>query len=716
MRLLPDEWVRAMRTYRRRVAVVVVLGCGLLGMLAGFTIGSAGGPSYRSTATVVFTAVPADGRGQLSTEARYVETKANTWAALAASGEERQRVVTRTGGMSGATISAVALAGTEMIDVTVTGPTATALPHQATTAGQVLIGLVTALETPPGTATSKVSGALSAGGGPAVSERAGWERWSAVLGGVLGLLVGWLGCTLIRPGRWTRTIDTTAPTPLPAGAAASSAAVAEQIRTLARQARTPRGLVVLGALVFAVAGYGVTGSALPPLIVVLAAGIAGVRGDPRWSAAALLLLGLTVLPDKVELVRVGPITPTVNEVALVLALLAVLPRLGSVPRRRSAVTGPLLIVLAAIAVGMGVGLLRHGEFSEISDTVRAMLMILGFFAIRRAFTGHLPQLIAILLLGAAAASTVELLSAVAGWDRLLVDVRDQVVTGTDLSQVSRLASPVLPLWGPLIILMVSGTVPRRPRWLWLLLIAPGVLHVVLSFNRSTWTPLLGCVILVAAVCYGGRGVLRRALTLGVLGALLVGLAGSGLFGATGVAVSQRVTSVVTGSALDEDSLADRLREDTAAMQTLRDDPLLGTGMGVAYGGQLISYDNFYNITVVTPRPWIHNQYLRIWLLMGVFGVVAFGLLMVRVIALVTRCWSLRVPGAGLVTAAGLGLACVAAQAILQTNLVDRSSVLTVAVLLAVLVLAAEWDPADGTLVASADAEWELPASAGMMVP
>jgi O-antigen ligase len=374
------------------------------------------------------------------------------------------------------------------------------------------------------------------------------------------------------------------------------------------------------------------------------------------------------------------------------------------------------VVLAAIAVGAGLGLLRGGQFSEVSDSTRALLMILAFFVIRRAFAGHLPQLIAIVLIGAAAASTVELLAAAAGWNRLLVDVRNQVVTGADLSQVSRLSSSVLPLWGPLIILLVSGTVPRRPRWLWLLLLTPGVLHVALSFNRSTWAPLLGCVVLVAAVCYGSRGVIRRALVLAVVGVLLVGLAGSGLFGSTGVAVAQRVTSVVTGSALSEDSLADRLREDTAAMQTLRTDPLLGTGMGVSYGGQLISFDNFHNDTVVTPRPWIHNQYLRIWLLMGAFGLIAFGLLMVRVIAIVTRCWSLRVPGAGLVTTAGLGLACVAAQAILQTSLVDRASVLTVALLLATMVLAAEWDPADRDRADRLSAaDWDSTADVRMMV-
>jgi O-antigen ligase len=410
-----------------------------------------------------------------------------------------------------------------------------------------------------------------------------------------------------------------------------------------------------------------------------------------------------VLPDKVELISIGPITPTVNEVALVLAVLAVLPAHRADTRR--SVFGPvLMLVLVAVAVGTAIGLQRHGDFAQIVDADRALLMIVGYVVIRRAFARHLPQLLALLVVGAAVASTVEVLAAVFDWQRLLVDEVTQVETLGDTSDVSRLAAPILVMWGPLLIMLLSGALPRRPRWLWAVLVLPGVVHVIMSFNRSTWGPLLLCVVLIAGACFGIRGMVKRGLIIGLLGALLLGGLSVGVFGSTGEALVVRFTSLATGSALDSDSLEDRLGEDVAAMQTLRVEPVLGTGMGQPYGGTIISYDNLHGNTVVDPRPWIHNQYLRIWLLMGALGLFAFGAVLVRVIVVVTRCWFRCVPAAALAVATGLGLACIAAQSVLQTTLVDRSSVLTVGVLLAVLALTAGWKPASTEETRSVESE------------
>ena len=673
--------------------MAVVAGGALIGGLIGVDLATANGPQYTSTATALFTAVPAPGRGQLGTEAQYVEGATPTWAVIAGSGIVSTRVARALGvtALPGESFHGEAVQGTELVDVTVTGPNPAALPRQATLAAQAMIDIVVATEHPPGAATSRVGGRVVDTGSPVEDLRAEWQRWSGLLGAVLGALLAWLACALVHPGRWARRIDTTAAISPAEGADRIAEDTHAEVLALWHGLRTKRGLFVAACAVFAVFGYAFTGSPLPPLIVVLIAGWAG-RKDPRWPAAALLLLGLTVLPEKVQLVRVGPITPTVSEVALVLGLLAVKPwRAGR--GGRSIFTGPLFVVFAAIALGAGVGLIRHGQFAMISDTMRSMLVVIGYFVLRRAFLGRMPQLLAILLIGGALASTIEIAAAQFGWELLLVDARDSVTTGTDLSTVSRLAAPILPMWGPLVILMVSGAIRTRPRWLWCLLIVPGVVHLALSFNRSTWAPLLGCVVLVAMVRNGFRGMARRALGVVGVGVLVFVVAGAGLFGATGEALAQRVSSVVTGSALNEDSLADRLHEDTAAMVTLREEPLLGTGLGVPYGGVIVSFDNLLGSTEVDVRPWIHNQYLRVWLLMGGFGLFSFGLMFVRVTAAVTRCWSLRAPGTAVVVAGGLGLGCIAAQAVFQTSLVDRPSAMTVATCLAMVALAAEWDPA-----------------------
>jgi O-antigen ligase len=318
------------------------------------------------------------------------------------------------------------------------------------------------------------------------------------------------------------------------------------------------------------------------------------------------------------------------------------------------------------------------------------LVPLGFFIIYRAFAKNLPQLVAIVAVGAAVASLIELVASVVNIQRLLVDERTSVITGTDTSEVSRLSAPILPIWGPLLILLVSGAFPMRPRWRLALLALPGVIHEALSFNRSTWAPLLACAVLVAIARFGTRGVVKRLIVAGTLGALALGLASGGVFGSTGEALAGRVTSLFSGSALAEDSLADRERENTAALETLRQHPLMGTGVGVPYGGEIVSYDNLHDRTVVEARPWIHNQYLRMWLWFGAFGLLMIGLLMVRVGAVVVHSWRRRVPGTVMVVALGLGLACLAFQSVLQTTLIDRPTLLSVALLLAMMAQTVSW--------------------------
>lgn len=525
-----------------------------------------------------------------------------------------------------------------------------------------------------------------------------------------------------------------------------------ELRQLFRSRRALVGVLVAAV---GVGGYAVTGSVWPPFLATVAAAVAAVgvgaaaRKDPRWIALAVLGLGATVLPDKLDLVKIGPITPTVLEVAVVVGVIATWRRAersdraerrrverserrraersersdwrhigrfeqsgrserfeesgrperferSSQPERferfgRSVFTWPLVGITAAVAVGCVWGLANGGDGPGVADTARAILLVpLVFVAVQRAFAGRLPQLVALTAVGASVASAVELVASVVGAQRLLVDERTSVITGTDTSEVSRLAAPILPLWGPLLILLVSGAFPMRPRWRLLLLALPGIAHEALSFNRSTWAPLLGFAVVVAVARFGARGVVKRLVAAMLLGTLALGLAGAGAFGATGEALAGRVTSVLTGNALAEDSLADRQRENVAALDTLRRHPVMGTGVGVPYGGEIVSYDNLHDRTEVEARPWIHNQYLRMWLWFGLFGLVAVGLLMVRVASVVVHSW--RTHAAVLVVALGLGLACLALQSVMQTTLIDRPTLTVVALVLAMMALAVRWRP------------------------
>ncbi|MEV4311892.1 O-antigen ligase family protein [Actinocrispum sp. NPDC049592] len=557
------------------------------------------------------------------------------------------------------------------------------MAERATEAAKVVIEAVQTAETPLGAGTSRVSGMISEAGRDPVNASREWGMLGLGLGLALGTIAGWLGCVLVRPRKWVEQIAGGAERAVSAAIFADE--VDRELRGIFRGLKTKRGLVVVATFFVGIAGYAGTGSPYPVLLATLIAGAASIK-DPRWIAVAVLVLGATVLEPKLDLVKIGPVTPTVLEVAVVIGLAVVWKRDG-----KSVLTWPIILATAAVLFGCARGLLLGGDFSEVADTARALLLVpFGFIIIHRAFAGRLPQLVAGVAIGGAAASLLELVATVAHWELLLVDERNSVITGTDTSEVARLGAPVLNLWGPLLILFVSGAFPFRPRWRLLLLALPGLLHEALSFNRSTWAPLLGFAVIVAVARFGMRGVVKRLIAAVVLGALALGAASGGVFGSTGVALADRVTSVLTGNALAEDSLADRQRENIAAMAALRDQPFFGTGVGISYGGQIISYDALHDRTVVEVRPWIHNQYIRMWLWFGVAGLIAIGLLMVRVIAVVWHSWRRRAPATVLIVALGLGLACLALQSILQTTLIDRPTLLVVALLLAMLGLATGW--------------------------
>jgi O-antigen ligase len=664
-----------------RVAALVVLALAVAGMAIGFAVPMLGGPQYRSSATVVFTAVQVNDRPATASEARHITERVSSWARVAQSGA----VASDFGMRQGETITAHQISGSQSLIIELSSVSRDDLAGRATAAANSVIKVVAIAETPRGASTSRVSGMVSESGAEPVNMALKWGVWGGVLGGVIGALFGWLVCALKRPGQWVSQLASGGSRI--GGAETFAADVDRELRALVAAIRTRRGLLVVGLCFFAVAGYAATGSVAPPFLVLLAAGYAAFR-DARWIAVALLGLGITVFPPKLELIKLGPVTPTVLEVSLLIGLVVLWKRPG-----RSVFTWPLVLVTAAVVVGCVLGFLGGGEFSEVADALRALLLVpLGFLIVYRAFAGKLAQLVAVVAFGAAVASTIELIAAVMDWQRLLVDERTSVITGTDTSEVSRLAAPILPMWGPLLILLVSGAFPVRPRWRLVLLALPGLAHEALSFNRSTWAPLLGCVILVAIARFGSRGLVKRLIAATLLGLLAFGLATGGAFGKTGEALAERVTSVLTGEALAEDSLADRGRENIAAVNTLLDHPLLGTGVAVHYGGEMITYDELHDRTVVEPRPWIHNQYLRMWLWFGAFGLLVIGLLMVRVAAVVVHCWRRRAPATVLVVGLGLGLACMAFQSVLQTTLIDRPSLLAVALTLAMLGLAVSWRP------------------------
>ncbi|WP_031466265.1 O-antigen ligase family protein [Sciscionella sediminilitoris] len=669
------EWLVRALTLLLGVFIGAVVG-GCLGVLTG------SGPS--SSAQLLLTAGPKAGAHglDLGSQARYVENFTTTVTALAPTATVREAAGARIPFAAGDRITAESDPGTELVRVTVSG--GERLRAKATAAAEALAGLAEREQPRPDVLRARVSTT----GGPVEDHRAE----SAVRLGGLGAVLGLLGALLLRElrergGRIRREPRLSAP-------AATDAFATELNAVLAcwwRRARTLRGAAVGAAALFAVFGYGLTGSWIPPLAVALLAGYRGLR-DPRFAAASVCLFGFGPLPTKIETVRLGPVTPTVLEIAILLGLLCTVLRPGT-GRNGFPVRWQLGLFLAVLLFGALVGFTRGGDPEQIIESVRALGTVLALPVLYRAFTGRFTELLALLLLGGAAAAAAAILAAGLGLAPLLADERTQVLTGSDASDVSRLNSPVLMLCGPLLILLCSGLVRPRRIWVFLALFAPVFAMEALSFNRSTWGPLLAGIVLIAGLRGGLRGIVRRGIGLIVLGGLVLGIAFSGALGRTGDALAERVNSLVSGAALAEDSLTDRLQENSAAWSTLGERPLLGTGLGVTYGGTFITYDDVMSRLRVDDRPYMHNQYLRIWLSLGLAGLFAFGALGVRAITVTAHSWRARAPGAPATVALGFGLALVAAVSIFQTTLIAREYVIGTAVLLAALLLAARWIPA-----------------------
>ncbi|WP_433800253.1 O-antigen ligase family protein [Actinomycetospora sp. CA-084318] len=683
-----------------RVAVAVVVLTTLLagGITFAGVFASVG--RWQSTSEVVFNStMPTD--SNIARGSRYVQDRLSTWETLGSS-EAVARRAAEIGARPGNTpfdpatvsISSKHLTATEILEVTVTSDDAATVSADAGTAAQALADVVVGSERYPGSADSKVTARVVSTGGPAVDHGVQEARWWGIVGAVAGFVLALLACSLLRPGRWSRDLAPFTIRSRRRMVELNQAVMHEALRDLVVGGlRSPVGKVTVGIAALSIVGYGLTGLAIFPLIPVLAAAVwTWKKADPRWSSAALLFTGVGVFPEKVDLVKLGPVTPTVLEVSLLLAFVLLLRGRGIARSPRPLFTWPIIAILSAATIGAVAALALGGSFSLMIDNYRALLMVAAFFPVYYAFARRPHQLISVMLSIAGVCSSIVLVAAVMGWSRLLVDERSSVITGSDTSSVARLSGPTLDMWAPLLILLLSALMPRRPRWLWIGLVLIGVLHEAASFNRSTWAPLILLIVAVAAVTHGPKGLVRRAAVLVVVGAIGLSVALTGLAGGQAKAIALRATSVVTGQAYGEDSLPDRLRENAAAYATLERQPFVGVGVGQYYGGELPQYNNDLSRPYVDPRPYIHNQYLRIWLYMGVFGLFAYAFAGTRILSTVLLSWRRRSPGAPMVVVVGMGLACLAAQSSLQTMLVDRPAILTTVTLMAALGAFATWSP------------------------
>ena len=140
-----------------------------------------------------------------------------------------------------------------------------------------------------------------------------------------------------------------------------------------------------------------------------------------------------------------------------------------------------------------------------------------------------------------------------------------------------------------------------PRWRriglgWLLITG---LALLLSFSKGAWFALL--VVGAMSALSVARWRVRIALLVAMVAAAVV--------------ISQ-VPLIAERLSTTPDAIKGRFQIYSAAMQTLRDHPIFGLGMG----GYSFKFNH------VSPEPYPHNIWLTFWVEIGIVGVVAFAMI------------------------------------------------------------------------------------------
>lgn len=655
-----------------------------IGLLAGAGWWTTLPASWSSTGTVVLSGVQDVGsgpgnslfvanglvQGTVPLLAVIAESDAVSDAAGRALGLER--------GALGGAVKARPVPGASAVDITVTRPRPTKLVEVANSVLRTAISQTMDLQS-RGAGRVLVQADIGSAASAPVDGHRRALGFVLALGAVFGGGIGAAVAAVRRPVPGERRLARWDP----------DAGIRSELARWRRAARRPAVIAVAAAALVLLLAYGATGSALPVWVLGLACCAAALR-DLRWVVVGSLLLGLGAPNPRIKLVSAGAVTLSIQDVLLLTGLAVVLCRWWSyrVPtdEPRALFAGPVLAFVGVTGLGAAVGYLGGAGRADLAEPVRVLLILpVMYLLVVQAYRQRPAQLVLTLIGCSVVSSILSLLATPLGWTSLLGDVRDYVITDSAAASVTRLANPVLVIWSVLLVVLAAGVAKGTPRWLWAVAALPGVALVALSFNRSTWGPLLVVVILAAAFRGGLSSMVRRAALMLVVGGIALAVALTGALGSQVDQLGIRAMSAITGEATHSNSLNDRLIEDAAAVSTLEDNPLFGTGIGRPYGAYSLNYDPTQGTTVVSDQFFIHNQYLRVWLILGLPGLAALMGLVVRLVrATVELARGMGTTSAAVPLAVALGLLCAGAQAIFQTSLLDRPTMMLTGTSLALI--------------------------------
>jgi len=438
---------------------------------------------------------------------------------------------------------------------------------------------------------------------------------------------------------------------------------------------------------------------LTPLLVFmgLALGALVLARLPVLAVVGAAVLGASFLPASLVTLPVGPLEIRGHELLIgglvVLALVA--------PRRRWGIDAPgrwlaaflvVLTITTVLAVTAGrVDIADAWGWGRVFVPALLVLALPRLFSERRAMERVLEGGVAVGAVTGAVALLFLLFPQVA---TLVPQGTENIDSGGIYGQEGqRIRLPetlsYALLWYAAIRLMEAR--PSR-RGLWALAVALMVTNLALSLYRNTWVGVfVGLGVLIAF----GSVRLRRRL---VVGGVALALAASGILLAiaTQGVVPRGLDTIVDRSStlldpkavLQEDSLQDRAKESSQALEVISGSPVTGVGVGAQFG---VFFNERRGSQYVRSRQFfLHNQYLYMLLVAGVPGLLTFlGFL----VATGRVAWRARADPH--VAALGAGLVMVAVSGVVVITVASAPAALALALVAAGIVVLAR-SPAETT--------------------
>lgn len=464
-----------------------------------------------------------------------------------------------------------------------------------------------------------------------------------------------------------------------------------------RSRQPPTGVVVSAAVLTAVgiARFAAAGSWF---VILFAAGavvaVPVLLVKPRWAIVALLLISGTLLSSRFGSFDVAGIRSDIPEVVLVGLIAGFILRHAinseaPLPRLPRLAFAPVGLVAAAM-VGATVALGRASSFGEVLGPTKTFLFWLLVLPIASELRSadDVDWLERVVLTIAIAAAGLVLVLAAVG-----IGIPSGEVTGitslgvySDATRYRPAALQLIFLASFLLAHRASTSGWSFPRGIGMALL---LLVQAISFNRSTWVALAACLTLYALFRPGPRKPvigLATVLVLVSVAAVSLALAGTGVLGPAAETVALRARSVVDSSVFEERSQQLRNKESAVAIAAIQRSPLLGVGLNQPFGARAAYYSQAGGVRLYSDTLLLHNTYLKLWLETGAAGMVALLVLALATLRVVrTHMRTLPARMGSRSFAAGLCLLGFAMQAVYQTKLYHRPTLIAVSAALGLIV-------------------------------